>query len=71
MPASAFEGEGLEIVGFVSPEPRPNDSPMEIRGFPILGELDKLEEIVATHNIEQIFIADLTLDPERILDQIL
>ncbi len=44
--------EGIEVVGFISPTPRPDN------GLRSLGTLDEIERVLAEHRLDEVIIAD-------------
>jgi exopolysaccharide biosynthesis polyprenyl glycosylphosphotransferase len=46
---------GLELIGFVDGEPLERSE--ELRGVPVLGDLEQIEQLIAAHEIERVIVA--------------
>jgi exopolysaccharide biosynthesis polyprenyl glycosylphosphotransferase len=52
----------IEVVGFISPNPLPNN------GVRCLGTLDSLQEVIATESVDEVIIADPDFPQERAVE---
>jgi cellulose synthase/poly-beta-1,6-N-acetylglucosamine synthase-like glycosyltransferase/lipopolysaccharide/colanic/teichoic acid biosynthesis glycosyltransferase len=62
-------GLGYRLVGYVSTGT--GQAPREIKGLPVLGQEGELVEIVKTHRIDEVFVADPELSRERTFQMVM
>jgi exopolysaccharide biosynthesis polyprenyl glycosylphosphotransferase len=58
-----YRSLGYTPVGFVSTD----HGPESVGGFPVLGRLDGLPEIIEEHNVDEVLVAQRDLDVDRLM----
>lgn len=58
-----YHSLGYTQVGFVSTD----DGPDSVGGFPVLGKLEELPEIIEEHSVDEVLVAQRDLDVDRLM----